>query len=205
MAWTVTISSLSVGLPLLPRITGILMSAADSVDWDQVRTVLRRTLSSKMDRHEEGLLDDLVQEGSIRFLRAARRSDIEDETGLAITIATRTWLDYLRRISRHRQTFTALDEEQAQNIGDPSSLRDPLLGDLRERIGLVLQEVLDRSGGDECRQLAQAFLARLDWKTVAESMDIGYSAVRKRWSRCLSTLRREISTDPEWSALLGEG
>jgi RNA polymerase sigma factor (sigma-70 family) len=174
------------------------------LDWTAIREVLRRTLASKMDRHEPALLDDLVQEGCVRFLRSSRREAVDDVTGLAIVIAQRTWLDYLRRVSRYRKHFTELNDATAERVADSQGSADPLLGDPRERLGLIVQQALERRGAEECQKLAEAFLARLDWRQVATSMNVGYAAVRKRWSRCLNVLREEISSDPEWSAVLGE-
>ena len=71
-------------------------------------------------------------------------------------------------------------------------------------MGLIIQETLARRETSECEPLVKAFLAQMDWRRVAEAMDIGYAAVRKRWSRCLATLRAEIKKDPQWEELLGE-
>lgn len=202
MLWTTELPSFSVHESPHTRNRWSLRFSMAQLDWTTIREVLRRTIASKMDRHEPALLDDLIQEGCVRFLRASRRESVDDATGLAITIAQRTWLDYLRRISRYRMHFTELSDD-AERVADTSSSADPLLGDPRERLGLIVQEALRRRGAEECEKLAKAFLAGLDWRQVAATMDVGYSAVRKRWSRCLSTLREEISADPEWSSVLG--
>lgn len=203
MLWTTETPSNSVHESPIARFLRSFWFSMAQLDWTTIREILRRTIASKMDRHEPALLDDLVQEGCVRFLRASKRGPVDDSTGLAIVIAQRTWLDHLRSISRYRKHFTELSDD-AERVADTGSSLDPLLGDPRERLGLIVQEALKRGGASECQQLAKAFLAKLDWRQVAERMEVGYAAVRKRWSRCLKTLRDEISADPEWSAVLEE-
>jgi hypothetical protein len=48
----------------------------------------------------------------------------------------------------------------------------------------------------------RAFLARLDWRRVAQAEGTSHAAIRKRWSRCLQGLRDAAAADATLAQLL---
>lgn len=173
-------------------------SSADlRIDWDEVRALLRRHLAQRVGSADRDSLDDLIQEASIRLLRAARRSKVENLDALASTIARRTWVDFVRRRVRWRRIFSENTEWQAVAMPGGSEW-----GDLRDRLQFVVLALFDREGSDACSDLARAYFAELDWKTVAGSLNQSYSSVRKRWSRCVEEVRRHMGQDPDLGRLL---
>ena len=144
------------------------------------------------------LIDDLVQEACVRYLRAQRREEVREPEALMTTLARRTWYDHLRRRTRTRERFTSLSENH-ERVAAASPARDPGFGDPAERLTLVVQEIFLARGADECLDLLRSFLAATGWQNLAEHQQVGYAALRKRWSRCLAMARHELSADADLS------
>lgn len=168
------------------------------LDWDEVRGALRRSLASRAGSSDRDHLDDLVQEASIRFLRAARRARVEHQDALASTIAQRTWVDFIRRRTRWRRVFS--ENTEWESVAMPGGSE---WGDLRDRLQFIVLALFDREGSASCSELAKAYFAELDWKTVAGSLNQSYSSVRKRWSRCVQAVRGHLKQDPHLAEILG--
>lgn len=171
---------------------------AAPVDWGQVRQGFRRLVGALAGQADALLVDDLVQEACVRYLRARRREPVREPEAMMTTLARRTWYDHLRRRTRARERFTPLSEDH-ERVAASSPARDPSLGDPAERLTLVVQEVFLARGAHECLQLLQAFLAAGGWQNMAERQQVGYAALRKRWSRCLAVARRALSDDADLS------
>ncbi len=172
-----------------------------TLDWDATRRQLAAVLGRLAGSVNAPQLDDLTQEACIRLLRAMRRGGVREPEGMLVTVARRTWIDHLRRRRRQRQRFVAMPE----HLDPPADTDEPLradLGDLAERLELVVQEVFVREGADACLTLAHAYFAAQDWKQVAAAAGDGYDAVRKRWSRCLVLVRRALAADPDFADLI---
>ena len=167
------------------------------IDWDRARILLRRSLASRAGAGDRDAVEDLVQEASVRLLRASRRGPVENLDALASTIAQRTWVDFIRRRVRWRRIFL----ENAEPADFPLS-EGSEWSDLKDRLQFIVLALFEREGADACRDLARAYFAEQDWKTVAGSMNQGYSAIRKRWSRCIQTVRRHLEQDPALSGWL---
>lgn len=170
-----------------------------ALDWEEVNNALRRHLGRRAGAADRQFLDDLVQEACIRLLRAARRSRVENLDALVSTVAHRTWVDFIRRRMRWRRVFTA-DSERTPEAAAPDG---HAYGDVRDRLQFIVLELFEREGAEGCRDLARAYFAEMDWKTVAASRKQGYAAVRKRWSRCVEEVRRLMKQDPHLSRILG--
>lgn len=166
------------------------------LDWKEIRRVLRGHLARRADSGDRDHLDDLVQEACVRLFRASRRGPVENLDGLASTIAKRTWVDFIRRRTRWRKVFSEGTEWETVPVFAEYELGDP-----RDRLQFIVLELFDRNGSDGCRDLARAYFAEMDWKTVAESVNRSYAAVRKQWSRCVQEARRLIREDPKLGRL----
>ena len=169
--------------------------AAD-LDWDLCRDFFRIRLSRHLGGPERGPLDDLVQEACIRLLRAVRIQPADNLEGLMAVIAGRTWKDYLRRNSTQKKYFESLETEDRDVASFAAEAPD--LGDLRDRLELVVQEIFESHGRVECQELALRYFDEHDWKQIGEDLGVGYAAIRKRWSRCLTLVREAFASDPRF-------
>ena len=161
------------------------------LDWKKIRSLLQSHLGRRADRGDREFLEDLTQEACVRFLRASRGRPVENQEALAATIAKRTWVDFIRRRTRWRKIFSEAVEVEAESLAGGFEL-----GDQRERLQFIVQELFDRNGSQGCLDLARAFFAEMDWKSVAESKNRTYASVRKQWSRCVQEVRRMVKEDP---------
>lgn len=171
------------------------------IDWTLARDFLRRYVSLNLGAGEQSHLDDLVQEACVRLLRATRREPPRDLEPLCATIARRTWKDFVKRRIRARAVFADIDAAEVERA-DPHSLRDPLLGDVLQRLEQIVLEVFRRQGAAECAELARAYFAAHDWAEVARRRGTSHAAVRKRWSRCVELPRRAIAADSQLRRLV---
>lgn len=170
-----------------------------AIDWDEARPFLKSTLARMIGPREEADLDDLVQEASVRLLRATYDTLVQDSEGLMRTVARRTWIDYLRGRIRNRSYVEWFGLEL--RVSTPSPLHRDEFGDLRERIEFVVQDVFEGQGAMECSQLAGAYFTSTDWGSVASDLGVSHATVRKRWSRCLALVREVLASDPDFSSL----
>jgi DNA-directed RNA polymerase specialized sigma24 family protein len=141
------------------------------LDWSVLRMTLRRHLARRAGAGDREYLDDLVQEASIRLLRATRRGPVEQIEGLAATIAHRTWVDFIRRRTRCRRVFSPGERFEA-TVG-PEAFP---LGDPRDRLRFVVLELFGREGSTRCAELARAYFAETDWKQVAGALELSHDA-----------------------------
>lgn len=190
------------GIDLLPtsgskRPMSAMPSDADSphFSWEEIHSQLRRRLVGRLDASDRSELDDLVQEGCIRLLRAQRREKIDDLEALITVIADRTFKDLLRRRYRNRRIMSFMDEHSPEAV-DPRGVKDQLAVELLERIEFVVVEIFRDEDRIDCADLARHWFAARDWKSVSEQLGRSHSAVRKQWSRCLDLPRRILSEDP---------
>lgn len=174
-------------------------SPSATIDWDEVRISLRRRLIGQLDASERSELEDLIQEGCVRLLRASRREPIQDLEGLISVIAKRTFGDHLRRRYRHDRLLRPLDEGHADAVAIPGP--DSRFGDLVDRIEFMVAGIFEREGRTECGELARGWFARRSWKEIAEELGLTHASVRKRWSRCLELPRRYFTDDPDLARL----
>ncbi len=163
---------------------------------------MRMRLTQQMNNEEPDQLDDLLQEASVRLLRAVRKTRPDDLEALMATITRRTWTDYLRRKITGRKYFAPVSEDGPPDAADPSSMPGDDLGELRDRLELMVQELFDEQGHEDCRRLAIAYFDSRDWQEVSEEWQLSYAAVRKRWSRCLGVVRDALSSDPDYGHLI---
>ena len=170
------------------------------VDWQRVRHRLRRVLLGRLDSSDMGELDDLVQEGCIRLLRALRRESIDDTEALATVIADRTFKDFLRRRYRNRRILSRFDDTE-HDFADQKEIHDQLMVDMLERLEFVIVELFATEGRNECAEMARHWFALKDWKQLATRLDQSHAAVRKRWSRCLELPKERLAADPEYRHL----
>jgi DNA-directed RNA polymerase specialized sigma24 family protein len=175
--------------------------ATAELDWGRARQLLRRYVAMNLGAGEESHLDDLVQEACVRLLRASRREAPRDLETLCATIARRTWKDFLKRRIRARAVFAAVEIADVEQP-DPRSLRDPLLGDVLQRLEQIVLEVFRRHGAADCAELARDYFDAHDWAEVARRRGSSHAAVRKRWSRCVELPRRSIAADSELRRLV---
>lgn len=169
-----------------------------SIEWDAVRLSLRRRLGGRLDPAEAAELDDLVQEGCVRLLRAARREQIDDLEAMTAVIAQRTFRDWLRRRYRHERLWRPLEDAPEPATSVPV---DPRYGDLIERIEFLVLEIFRREGKEQCLELARGWFSGRNWRQLAERIGISHASARKRWSRCLELPRRELGSDPAYAPL----
>lgn len=168
------------------------------LDWKEIQSAFRSHLGRRAGAGDRRFLDDVVQEACIRLLRTARREPVENMDALVSTVAHRTWVDFIRRRMRWRRVFAAGDE----HIEEAAAPGGYEYGGLRDRLQFIVLELFEREGADACRDLARAYFAETDWKTVAKSLNQGHAAVRKRWSRCVEEVRRLMKEDPQLSRIL---
>ncbi|RKZ12431.1 hypothetical protein DRQ53_04795 [bacterium] len=173
------------------------------IDWEMVRESFRLRLSGRLDHAELTELDDLVQEGCVRLLRASRRERIEDIEALVTVLARRTFQDFLRRRYRHERLTNPLDDSHSE-IPDAQKGGGAGFGDMVDRIEFIVLELFAREGRAECEHLARAWFRRRNWRQLATELGLSHASVRKRWSRCLELPRKIFRADPDLKHLFGE-
>jgi len=161
---------------------------------------VRRHLARRAGSEDRAHLEDLTQEACVRLLRALRRESAEDLDALAFVIAQRTWVDFVRRRTRWRRVFAGGEERDAMAAAEESEWAGS-----GERLRFIVLALFEREGRDACRELALAYFAEMDWKTVAAAFNQSHAAVRKRWSRCVEDVRRLLAQDRKLSRLLHPG
>jgi DNA-directed RNA polymerase specialized sigma24 family protein len=172
-----------------------------TVDWRSARERLRTYLTRSLPAADRQHLEDLVQEGLVRLLAAVRREQPRNFEALLNTITQRTRIDFIRRRARWRAVFAVLQEgDDAAARGRDGEAHE--LGDLLERLEFVVHGLLARDAAEECRALAEAYLKRQRWERVAAERALKADALRKRWSRCLEWIRRELAGDPLFAPLM---
>ena len=165
-----------------------------NIDWKSTTALLRGFMRGAAQPSD---VEDLVQEASVRLLRAVRREPPLVLEALARDIARKTAIDHYRRQTRWRECLRELRLAAAQ---DPPAETPPAgpLGDPQARLRfLVLNYFRDRS--PECHQLATTwFRQERSWASVAAESGRNPDAVRQQWSRCVRFLRQEIERDPSF-------
>lgn len=172
-----------------------------ALDWDAIRLSLRRAIGGLASGADAAMVDDLVQEACVRFLRVSRREAVREPEALLATLARRTWYDHLRRTVRTRERFQDLGDKELDLAG-PAPEWEAALGDPAERLAQVVQEIFMGRGASECLDLLRHFLAATSWQQLATRQGVAYPALRKRWSRCLVLVRTELAADTELSGWL---
>lgn len=175
---------------------------SSSLDWNAARAAIRRRLAGQLDPAETHELDDLVQEGCVRLLRASRREAVQDLDAMAAVIARRTFRDWLRRRYRHERLQRPLDDAPEITSHSPGEAR---YGDLIERIEFLVIEIFRREERRECVELARGWFEGRNWKQLADRLELSHAGVRKRWSRCLELPRRIFGADPDYASLFRRG
>jgi DNA-directed RNA polymerase specialized sigma24 family protein len=173
----------------------------EAPDWDAIRLSLRRTVGGLAGGADTTVVDDLVQEACVRYLRVSRRETIREPEALLATLARRTWYDHLRRTVRTRERFASLGDDEL-GVADPAQDWQAALGDPAERLALAVQEIFAGRGATECLDLLRHFLAAASWQDLATRQGVAYAALRKRWSRCLAVARAELAADADLSQWL---
>ncbi len=172
-----------------------------SLDWDDVRHKLRRLVRGLAGDTDAAVVDDLVQETCVRLLRVTRREQVREPEALLATLARRTWYDHLRRLVRTRERFQTMGDD-GFDAADPAAPWDADLGDPAERLALAVQEIFVSQDATTCLDLLQHYLAAASWQLLATREGVPYTAIRKRWSRCLSLARAQLVADPDLSQWL---
>lgn len=168
-----------------------------SIDWVEARRFITRAL--RRSGIGRGELDDLVQEVSVRVMRAARKTEVVNLEALMNTIADRTTRDLFRRRRRWSALVTPLADATIETEPAEPVAVDPL-SDPRERVRFVVLESFqaDKPG---CYELGLAYFESLDWNQVARGLGRSAEAIRKQWSRCVNYLRDRAKTDPGFESL----
>jgi hypothetical protein len=160
------------------------------INWSDARRFIRERLASRLGGPGRPEIDDLTQEAAIRLLRASRQAEIREPAALMTTIVDRTLKDHIRRKRRWSLLVQPLTGDSIPDGAGPPD--EP--GDPQERVEFIVLEFF-RNRGSECLKLAEAFFAHRTWRSVAESRGVSHAAIRKKWSRCCSVLRREAGRD----------
>lgn len=165
------------------------------VEWSEARGFLRRCFLRQIHGIDDSDLEDLTQEASVRLIRAIRRGGTQELEALMNTIAQHTARDFLRRRYRWSVIFarTAADDVGAPDVRSPAP---DTAGDPQGRIEFIVLQFFRRRSSS-CLELAEAFFEDRDWPSVARQLGTTHDAVRARWSRCLSILRKAVATDPD--------
>src|SRR5262245_24349132 len=161
------------------------------IRWGEASAFVRRRLQFELPVSSHGLVDDLVQECMVRMLRYVRRERVLNLEALLTEVARRTAIDALRRRTRWSALVTS-DDETVAILPDPNA-RTEEPGDPLERLQFVVVEFFTQRDA-RCRELAVAYFAGNDWKTVALAERRSHDVIRKQWSRCLGILR-EVARD----------
>ncbi len=168
------------------------------MSWDEAREVLATALIRMVDADDRSDLEDLVQDAAVRVHRALATAEIRDARGFLGVVARRTWLDHLRA----RRRAQALRECLTQEADPPHTLSTDALGDPRDRLQLVVEELFRRESNITCGELSRAYFLSRDWREVAAEVGLTHDTVRKRWSRCVRLLRERMREDADLSAFL---
>jgi len=156
------------------------------IRWGEASAFVRRRLQYELPAHSHGLIDDLVQECMVRMLRYVRRERVQNLEALLTEMTRRTAIDALRRRTRWSALVTS-DDDVVAEVADPVARTDEP-GDPLERLQFVVVEYFTQREA-RCRDLAVAFFAGDDWKSVAQAEGRSHDVIRKQWSRCLGLLR----------------
>ncbi len=146
-------------------------------------------------------MEDLTQQVSLRLMCAFERDSAQNVDALVMTVCKRTWMDHLRVQSRARRYYDAFTQEQkvaATATSIQGGWTDSSWGDLTERLALIANEFFVEKADGGCGGLLRSFLKSREWKDVATELGIEAATVRKRWSRCLGSLKQALTTDPRW-------
>jgi predicted RNA polymerase sigma factor len=157
------------------------------IPWGEACAFVRRRLQYELPSSSHGLIDDLVQECMVRMLRYVRRERVQNVDALLTEMARRTAIDALRRRTRWSALVTS-DDDAVAAVPDPHASADEP-GDPLERLQFVVVEYFTQREA-RCRDLAVAYFAGDDWKTVALAERRSHDVIRKQWSRCLGYLRQ---------------
>jgi DNA-directed RNA polymerase specialized sigma24 family protein len=160
---------------------------------------MRRQLSRKLSSLERAQLDDLTQEASIRLLRCMRREEVRNLDALVQTIIGRTVMDFLRCRRRSAAMFVPLTDATL-NRPELEVEVEKVPKDFQERLEFTVLEFF-RARRSGCFDLAREFFRHRNWRSVARDLGSSHDAIRARWSRCLSALRRAVARDPALNPL----
>ena len=159
------------------------------VDWEALRSLVRRRVRSKYAHLQSDDLEEICQLALVRVLRVLRGSDVRNHEGLSAVAADRAAGDWWRARRRWQGRFEPLDPAADPPGGDPP--REGTFGDPLERVRFVVTEFFD-SNHAGCAELARPFFESRDWGAVAASFGRSHEAVRKQWSRCVALLRERL-------------
>ena len=167
-----------------------------TVDWNSARAYLVSAVRQRW-YHEDAPIDEMVQDGLVRALRASRRAPIRNVEAFLTEIAKRVVFDELRRRTRSAALF-APEAEGGYARAAPVERASVEFGDPVARVRFV---ILNFFGQTACGELARFFFREMNWKQVAGQQGRSHAAVRKQWERCVSLLREAVRTDPTLAAL----
>lgn len=158
----------------------------DRYDWDAIRARLVASIRHHLGSCQPERVEDLAQEGAIRFLRCARRERVENPDALAWTIGQKVAIDEIRR--KKADPLVPLDP----NFDPPGEPPPP---DIALRWWLLLE--LLRLKRETCLPYALAFAQHGNWKDAAKSLGVSHDAVRQNWHRCLVFVRDLLRRHPD--------
>jgi len=167
----------------------------DTIDWETARRFVRDVVARALRGRAPDEIEDVTQQALIGVYRAVQRSRIQNLEAFMVTVANRQSLSFLRRmkvVSKHTDAVAA----EVAGVGAPTSRNDV---DLIAWIRFLVAEALGR--GSECHELALAHFAGRSWKELAAERGTGHAALRKRWSRCVQTLKERIADDDRLTLL----
>jgi DNA-directed RNA polymerase specialized sigma24 family protein len=169
------------------------------IDWNEARQFIKVCLSRKIQYLDDHDREDLIQDASVRLIRAIRRQGARNLQGLMTTIAYRTAIDFIRSRRRKSGVFEPLNENNEGKVDDAvESIGEP--GDPQQRVQFVVLEYFRRQKGS-CYDLAKAFLESRNWLNIAKELGISHQAVRARGSRCGAALRKAVVVDQSFALL----
>jgi hypothetical protein len=163
----------------------------DDIDWDDVQRRLRGALLAELGRHDQDVLKDLVQEGSILVLRKVRQEGAQNIHGLISVAAHWIALGEIRRLQRWRALFEWLGD----SVVDSTAPSRDEFDEITLRL-FALAEFYSRHR-PLCRDLLEAYLELGDWEAVAVRMRKSYEATRQDKSRCRQLARAAYQRDPD--------
>jgi DNA-directed RNA polymerase specialized sigma24 family protein len=179
--------------------------AETRIDWVVVRATMKHAFSCRVRSEDPSVVDDLVQEGLVRLLRASRTTAIENLDAFTNTIVHRVWSDHVRRRASWRRLFDPLDEGTERTSAAPPPPADFETGSPVSRIRFIVIEFFP-TRRSACLPLAAEYFRELDWCRVAERMGRSHAAIRQQWKRCVDALRTAVAADavPALNAVFDE-
>lgn len=165
------------------------------VDWKKAEATMRRVITANVGNAGRDDIDDLVQESQVGLMRTVQRGEVENVEAMAVTIAKRKAINWIRRPKRVYEDLNSGPGE----IAAPTEDRDGLAP---EEIQFYVRELI-LCLSLVCKELFESWFRSLNLADVARELGVSHANARQRKGRCVNSLRDVLLADDgplgEWA------